>query len=331
VGPVPPPGEYIRAELEERGWGQAELAKVVGRPLPTINEIIQGKRAILPEMAVALGAAFGTGALIWLQRESAYRLSLVEQSDPETRERARLFGLAPVKDMERRGWIAPTRQARELEDALCRFFQVSSLEEPPCLEAAARQPLLSDEFSAAQGAWLFRAAQLAAALKARPFQAGRFEAGLPELRKLAGGPEGVRHVPGALAELGVRFVVAEPLPRTRLDGAAFWLQEDQLIIALSLRHDCIDWFWHTLAHELSHVRHGDKRSVDASLVGESRVEPLDELEARADREGAAFLIPPERLRSFIVRTHPFYTREKLRRFALRRASTPASSAANCSS
>src|SRR5947209_15779829 len=114
AGPVPPPGAYIRAELERRAWGQAELAKIVGRPLPTINEIIQGKRAILPEMAVALGAAFGTGALLWLQRESAYRLSLVDQSDPETRARARLFGLAPVKDMERRGWIGPTRQAREL-------------------------------------------------------------------------------------------------------------------------------------------------------------------------------------------------------------------------
>ena len=56
-------------------------------------------------MAVALGAAFGTGALVWLQRESAYRLSLVEPHDPETQARARLYGVAPVKDMERRGWI----------------------------------------------------------------------------------------------------------------------------------------------------------------------------------------------------------------------------------
>src|SRR5947209_6020732 len=133
AGPVPPPGEYIRAELAKRGWGQAELAKVVGRPLPTVHEIIQGKRAILPQKA--RGAAFGTGGLLWLQRESAYRLSLVDQSDPETRERARLFGLAPVKDMERRGWIAPSRQARELEAELCRFFQVRSLEEVPRLEA----------------------------------------------------------------------------------------------------------------------------------------------------------------------------------------------------
>jgi HTH-type transcriptional regulator/antitoxin HigA len=321
-GPLPPPGEFIRAELEKRGWGQAELAKVIGRPLPTVNEIIQGKRAILPEMAVALGAAFGTGALVWLQRESAYRLSLVEQNDPETRARARLYGLAPVKDMERRGWIAPTRRARELEAELCRFFGVASLEEAPRLDASARQPSSGEEFTAAQRAWLFRAAQLAATVPARPFEPRRFEAGLSRLRALAGAADNVPQVPGALAELGVRFMVVEPLPRTRLDGAAFWLREDQPAIALSLRYDRIDWFWHTLAHELSHVRHGDKRSLDANLVGESRVEPADAVEARAEREGAAWLIPPERLRSFILRTRPFYAKEKLQRFALRQGVHP---------
>jgi HTH-type transcriptional regulator/antitoxin HigA len=290
--------------------------------LPTVNEIIQGKRAILPEMAVALGAAFGTGALVWLQRESAYRLSLVEQNDPETRARAELYGLAPVKDMERRGWIAPTRRARELEAALCRFFGVDCLEEAPRLEASARQPLSAEGFTAAQRAWLFRAAQLAAAAPARPFEPERFEAGLAALRALAGAAENVPQVPGALAELGVRFVVVEPLPRTRLDGAAFWLAPDRPAIALSLRYDRIDWFWHTLAHELSHVRHGDKRSLDANLVGESRVEPADDVEARAEREGAAFLIPPERLRSFILRTRPFYAKEKLLGFARRQGVHP---------
>src|SRR5690348_14006631 len=176
---------------------------------------------------------------------------------------------------------------------------------------------ISEGFTAALRAWLFRAARLASALNARPFQTKSFEAGLADLRKLANSAEGVRQVPGALAELGVRLVIVEPLPRTRLDGAAFWLQEDQPVIALSVRYDRIDWFWHTLAHELSHVRHGDKRSVDANLVGKSRTEPVDDVEARAEREGAAFLIPPERLRSFIVRTRPFYAKEKLQRFALR--------------
>lgn len=44
-----PPGELIREELEERGW--------------------------TPETARALGEAFGTSATIWMNLESAYRLS----------------------------------------------------------------------------------------------------------------------------------------------------------------------------------------------------------------------------------------------------------------
>lgn len=53
--PVIPPGDYIREELEKRGWSQADLANILRRPLPTVNEIIQGKRGIMPEMAVGLG------------------------------------------------------------------------------------------------------------------------------------------------------------------------------------------------------------------------------------------------------------------------------------
>ena len=50
-------------ELETRGWDQADLARVLDerRPLPTVNEIIHGKRAIMPEMAVDLGTGFETG------------------------------------------------------------------------------------------------------------------------------------------------------------------------------------------------------------------------------------------------------------------------------
>ncbi|MGA8656596.1 MAG: helix-turn-helix domain-containing protein, partial [Chthoniobacterales bacterium] len=103
-----PPGEFIRAELEARGWAQADLARIVNRPVQAINEMIQGKKAVTPETAVALGIAFETGPGIWMTRESAYRLSLVERHDPEIQRRAKLFDFAPVKDMEKRGWIKET-------------------------------------------------------------------------------------------------------------------------------------------------------------------------------------------------------------------------------
>src|ERR1043165_9441759 len=123
---VKTPGEYIREELQKRGWTQPDLAKILARPLPTVNEIIQGKRAIMPEMAVALGEAFETGAEIWMHREASYRLSLVKEGGTLVRKRARLFDLAPSKDMQERGWIKMTDDVTELESELCRFFEVGN-------------------------------------------------------------------------------------------------------------------------------------------------------------------------------------------------------------
>jgi len=43
-----PPGEFIREELEARGWTQGDLAHIMGRPLRLVNELIAGKKQITP-------------------------------------------------------------------------------------------------------------------------------------------------------------------------------------------------------------------------------------------------------------------------------------------
>src|SRR5579862_7827246 len=69
-----PPGEFLRDELEARGWTQTEFAEILGRPVRLVNEIIAGKRGITPETAKELAAALGTSAMMWLNLEAAYRL-----------------------------------------------------------------------------------------------------------------------------------------------------------------------------------------------------------------------------------------------------------------
>ena len=83
-----PPGEFIREELVERGWTQSDLAEIMGRPLPAVNQIIKGRRAITPRTAKELAAAFGTSAELWLNLEMSWRLSLEEEVDPAIRKRA---------------------------------------------------------------------------------------------------------------------------------------------------------------------------------------------------------------------------------------------------
>ena len=90
-GDTPCPGDFIRKELESRGWTQLDLAEILNRTPANLNDIIQGKRALLPEMARALGEALETGPEVWMSRESAYRLSLADPQDASIRDRARLY------------------------------------------------------------------------------------------------------------------------------------------------------------------------------------------------------------------------------------------------
>src|SRR5436309_13590200 len=74
-----PPGEFIREELDARGWTQGDLAQILNRPLRLVNELIAGKKLITPETARGLADAFGTDALYWMNLDSACRLSLISE------------------------------------------------------------------------------------------------------------------------------------------------------------------------------------------------------------------------------------------------------------
>jgi HTH-type transcriptional regulator/antitoxin HigA len=87
-----PAGDFIREELEARGWTQRDLAEIVGRPVQVINAIVNAKKEITPETAIALGAAFGTSPEFWLNLESAYRLARIGPTDPAIAARARQRG-----------------------------------------------------------------------------------------------------------------------------------------------------------------------------------------------------------------------------------------------
>lgn len=314
------PGEYIKRELVKRGWGQADLASVIQRPLPTVNEIIKGKRAITPEMAIALGRAFKNSPDLWAHREAAYRMSLVKASDDETGKLAYMYEVAPIKDLQRRGWINPeAKTISQLAAELVRFMGDSSLSEMQVPAALAKQTFSAIEFSNAQRAWLLQASHIARRVNVRNYKRESLEAALPKLRKLAAKPEAAANIPIALAELGVRLVVIEDLPRTRIDGAAFFLDgnEGKPVVALSMRLDRMESFWHTLGHELRHIINRDPISLDADLVGESRETLVIEMEKKADSEAADWMIPETEIKSFILRSKPWFTKDSIIAFASR--------------
>ena len=93
------PGEFIKEELEARDWRQAELAEIMGRPPTVVSGLVKGTRAISPEIAKALGDAFGTSAHYWMNLESIYRLQRAGNADNVIARRARLYEKAPIKEI----------------------------------------------------------------------------------------------------------------------------------------------------------------------------------------------------------------------------------------
>lgn len=312
-----PPGEYIRDELEARNWTQEDLAAIIGRPLKTVNQIITGKKLITTKTAQELGAAFGTSAELWLNLESAHRLALEAEDQQQVSRRARLFGMVPVNEISKRGWIPSSSSIDELESHVLSFLEVASFDDSPQIRLAARMSANYSEFTSAQIAYAMRVRHLADAVPAQPFDAARARRMLGELHALTVSPEEIRRVPKVLADMGIKLVVVEHLGGTRIDGMTTWTDRDEPVIAVSLRYDRIDGFWHTLAHEMSHVLNGDRFSIDENLIGKDKIgsEITSEVEQRADKEAAEFLIPPEKLKSFITRTYPRFSKIKIIQFA----------------
>jgi HTH-type transcriptional regulator / antitoxin HigA len=84
-----PPGEFLREELEARNWTQADLARVIGRPLKTVNEIVNGRASIRAETAKQLSIALGTSADLWMNLQASYDLFIARDADPSIERRAR--------------------------------------------------------------------------------------------------------------------------------------------------------------------------------------------------------------------------------------------------
>lgn len=317
--PLKSPGEVIRELLVDRGWTQTDLARVLDRSVSTVNEIIQGKQSITPEIAQALAAAFFNEPQYWISLEGNYQIATSKLSVDGVRRRSSLFDIAPVKEMEKRGWIKKTASADELEAELCRFFGQSDLSQPPSFPISTRRAnTATGDLSPLQRAWCFRARKLASEQITPPFDPAGLDECEDKLRRLTTHAPEVRKVASIMHDFGIRFVIIEPLPSAKIDGAAFWI-DDTPAIAVSLRHDRIDSFWFTVFHEWSHIRHEDAFSIDSNLVGDDAAPSAEKspVERRADSDASEMLIPQERIQSFIHRVAPLYSKARIVQFAHR--------------
>ncbi len=316
-------GEYIQRFLQQRGWSQTDLAQVMGRPTQVVNEIILGRRGVSPRTARELAAAFGTSVEVWRNIDRASRYNRPADTTDDVQLRAKVYSKGPINEMIRRGWIAGTRTAEELGDQVVAFYGLPNLDAEPTFEFhAARKGTSYSEVTLSQVAWLHQARHLAEDLEpSGTFTDSSLGSAVERLKQAARDEQGVSEVPAILDKASIRFVIVEHLPKTRIDGATFWLKDGSPVIAMSMRYERIDHFWHTLFHELAHVKardgFDDPGRLDTDLPGSHTPVFADRppSEKAADEYAAATLIDQAALAAFISLNRPLFSRRKIIEFA----------------
>jgi len=79
------PGEILREEyLKPLSLSATALAKELHVSVPTVNDIVRGRRAITADMAVRLARFFRTTEQFWLNLQDAYEVSRAKERLADT-------------------------------------------------------------------------------------------------------------------------------------------------------------------------------------------------------------------------------------------------------
>lgn len=297
------PGEVLLEALEERGMSQSELARRMGRPIKTINEIVNGKAAITPDTALQLELTLGISAGFWNGLESAYREHQArERVNQQLETEGDWLDAFPLSDLARYGLISRESTKGATLAALLSFFGVGS---PVAWEDQWLKPDVafraSEAFESsphAVAAWLRWGEVMAADITTKPFDADRLRNALRDVRPLTRREPLsliVARVKDLLAEVGIALIVAPEFAGTRLSGAAHWFASDKAIIQLSFRHKTDDHLWFSLFHEAGHILDRTGRNFVDEI---SEEDSNDQDERNADEFARDALIPREGYASF---------------------------------
>lgn len=296
------PGEILQESLEERGISQTDLAHRMGRPVKTINEIVNGKAAITPDTAIQLELALGISRAFWNRLEVDFREHQASARAAELwledSDWAKAF---PLAEMRKRN-LVPEGDDAATVSSLLSFFGVASPEAWektwPRPQVAFRRQEKFEISDFALATWLREGEQIAEQMHCEPFDASRLDDVIDQVRALTT-QEPVSHAVSEatdlLATAGVALVLLPEYPKLPVSGAACCMSRSKARIQLTLRFKRDDSFWFSLFHECGHLR--TRRGEDFVEWEEIDSSNLGEELANAYARDA--LIPPSEMEGFL--------------------------------
>jgi HTH-type transcriptional regulator / antitoxin HigA len=288
-----PPGEYLRDELDARGWTITEFAEILGRPTQAVSEIINGRKMITATTAKEIGGALGTAPEVWLNLQNAYQL---RREGPESStlsdvtRKARLRARVPLAEIRRLGWIPASTSLDETEQSVRDLLGVHDLDHPAELALAARRKNTHDPSSPSQEAWLGRVRQLGLAQRTASLDRDAASELASQLSTRLFNPSQITMVPKWFARVGIAVIFVPALKGSKIDGVAMRTDHDRIVIGLSGRGNRFDAVVFTLAHELAHVLLGHLE-ITGAVLDEDLRSATDAIEKAANKQATQWLFP----------------------------------------
>lgn len=288
---ISPPGDTLAETIDELKISQTELANRMGRPIKTINEIIQGKTAITSETAIQLERVTNIPANFWLEREKNYRLELAEILEAERLiEEKEWLKNFPLKEMILLNWIKiKTKEPLECVEAIFRFFRVGGKDafySSSCFATVENHNFrLTNQTKKnpyALAAWLRQGEIQASQLEVAEFDRKKFKDVLADIKNImASHPENFfQLLAGLCSEVGVKVIHTPKLPNSKVHGATRWIG-DNPVIQLSNQFQRNDIFWFTFFHEAGHILKHGKKEVFLEGLAYTQEGLIKEVEADA--------------------------------------------------
>lgn len=297
------PGEYLDEVLEARGIKKKDFAERSGLSVKAISQIIHGKSVYSPDAAIKFEKTLDVNAEIWIGLVEAYQLfqeRAKERKLLETEKTRRWLNPFPIAELKRMGYLPDTRKIEEVADALLRFLGVAtpkSWDEFNATRAVSyRKSGKFTESEQATAVWLHLAQKTSESIAAAEFDREKFSEALNKIRTFTTLPpeEFYPKMVDLCAAAGVKLVLVAELKDTHISGAALWLNQNQAMIAMSLRYKTNDHFWFTFFHEAAHLLfHGKK-----AIFLDRRESDNTKEENEANSYAGEMLIPEAKYRSF---------------------------------
>lgn len=283
---ISPPGETLLDTIQAKNISQTELAERMGRPIKTINEIIQGKTAITPETAIQLERVLGVSAEFWLEREKNYRLELAEINEAENLLNTKSWlSHFPLKEMTALNWIhCDPKKTIQCYEAVLSFFSVSNKDSFYSYYKVQQPHYRLSNFDNKSvyivASWLRQGQIQAEEFKAPEFNKSKALKAIPGLLDIMmeNSPEFFHKLQAACLAVGIKLIYTPCLKSLKVHGCTRWIDSAPVVqVSNLLKRD--DIFWFTFFHELGHIILHGKRDVFMEGLEYTDEEKIKEEEA----------------------------------------------------